>query len=299
MNFLENVQILLADVRDDIVAFPWEKFLAAGILLLLIMWWLRIQKIQYIANHSGFSQVVGLDAVKQQLYDEVLFPFYHANDYKKFNLSLPNGVILYGPPGCGKTFLVERLAEELRMNYIKLDHSEIASPYIHETVSKIAKVFDWATQNSPCLVFIDEIESLVPSRQNISGTSSHKYEEVNEFLLRLDHAGEKGILVVGATNHLESIDSAVLRAGRFDLKIHIPPPDLDARSALFQFEVNKIPHETDIDFVALGKMTEGYSCSDITYIVKTAAKMAVIRELTKINQNLLESVISETPSSLE
>lgn len=305
MKILNTMEQLWDEVLDGlsylwqgILSLPWVEFFVCAVVVLFVSLLVRNMRQKQLAKNRGLSLVVGLEKVKKQLYQEVLFPFYHAQKYKKFHLSLPNGILLYGPTGCGKTFLVERLAEELNMNYIKLDHSELASPYIHETVGKIADVFKWAHDNAPCLVFIDEIESLVPARGQIGGNSAYKHEEVNEFLLCLNNAGQNGILVVGATNHLDLIDSAVMRSGRFDIKIHVPAPDISSRIALFQTEVLKLPHEKEINFLSLAGLTEGYSCSDICNIVKTAARMTVSQDLDKINQYLLEKAISETKSSL-
>lgn len=247
----------------------------------------------------GFQRVAGMDDIKQRIYTDVIFPFYHAKQYKKFNLSLPNGILLYGPPGCGKTFFIERLAEELGMNYIRVSHSDLASPYIHETVAKISEMFEAAKANAPCLLFIDELEGIVPSRDDMGGNALYKHEEVNEFLLHLNNASANGVLVIGATNYLEQIDAAVLRSGRFDLKIYIAPPDDKAREALFLSELKRIPHEKDIDISALVALTDNYASSDIVSIVKQAARETIAQGLKRVNQALLIAAIQNTPSSLQ
>ena len=248
---------------------------------------------------KGFARIAGMEEIKEEIYNDIIFPFYNAKKYKKFHLALPNGLILYGPPGCGKTFFVERLSEELEMNYIKVSHADLASPYIHATVAKISDFFEKAKASAPCLFFIDELEGVVPSRDQMGNSALYKHEEVNEFLLNLDNASKNGVLVIGATNHLDQIDSAVLRSGRFDIKIYIAPPDFEARKALFNLELKNMPHQRDIDLDELALLTENYTNSDIVNIVKKAAREAVAYRMAKIDQNVLRFAIQNTPSSLK
>ena len=184
------------------------------------------------------------------------------------------------------------------MNYLKVSHADLASPYIHETVAKISEMFEDAKANIPCLLFIDELEGVVPLRVDMGGNALYKHEEVNEFLLHLNNAAENGVLVVGATNYLEQIDASVLRSGRFDLKIYIGPPDNKTRKALFLSELKRIPHEKDLDVSLLVSLTENYASSDIVNIVKQAARKAVAQDLKQVNQDLLIEAIQNTSSSL-
>ena len=285
-------------------AFDWAALteLITWLILGCVALYLLKKLIRYFVNRGreyGFQRIVGMEEIKKRLYDDVIFPFYHAKQYKKFNLSLPSGILFYGPPGCGKTFFVERLAEELNMNYMKVDHADLASPYIHETVSKISKMFEAAEGAAPCLLFIDELDSIVQSRDDMGGDSIYKHEEVNEFLLHLENASKNGVLVVGTTNHLEKIDRAIMRSGRFDLKIYIGPPDELARESLFVSELKHIPCAKDIDVLALARLTEDYTSADIVSIVKVAAREAVANGLRFVDQTLLEDAIRNTPSSLE
>ena len=248
---------------------------------------------------KGFQRVAGMQQLKEQIRQEILIPFYNADKYKKFHLSLPNGVLFYGPTGCGKTYFVECLAEELNMNYIKVTHADLASPYIHDTVSKISSTFQKALAQAPCLVFFDEIEGLVPSRTTVSNSAFYKHEEVDEFLLHLDNASRNGLLIVGATNHLDMIDIAVQRSGRFDLKIYIAPPDDAARQELFANALKNIPHASIIDYQHLASLTENYTCADIINIVKSAARYAVAHNANVITNKMLINSIKEHPSSLK
>ena len=247
----------------------------------------------------GFERVAGMYELKKKIYQEVIFPFYNAEKYKKFNLTLPNGIIFYGPTGCGKTFFVECLAEELNMNFIKVSHADLASPYVHESVSKIADTFKKAKEITPCIVFFDEIESLVPSRAKLSEHVTYKKEEVDEFLTHLNNASKNGILVIGATNHIEVIDPAVQRSGRFDLKIYVSPPDTEARIELFYKALKEIPHDKDIDFEILAQKTQNYTSADIVNIVQSTSRYAVVSDHKQISQKMLERSISEIPSSLD
>jgi len=237
----------------------------------------------------GFECVAGMKSLKQQLISDVINPLKHPENFKKFKVSIPNGIILYGPPGCGKTFIVRKLAEELGYNFFEVKHSDLATPFIHGSVNNIGKAFEIAKQNAPSVLFFDEISALVPDRRNLQESSSHKEEEISEFLMQLNDAADNKILVVGATNYIERIDPAILRPGRFDKKIYVSPPDFEARKALFHIGLNNRPHEKNINFDYLAKITEGLTCADIIEdVVESAARVAANNNKNSIDQKMLE-----------
>jgi len=254
-----------------------------------------------LISAKGFECVAGMEHLKQLLIADVINPLKKPEAFKKFKVSIPNGIILYGPPGCGKTFIVRKLAEELQYNFFEVKHSDLATPFIHGSVSNIGKAFEMAKQNAPAVLFFDEISGLVPDRKNLYETSSYKEEELEEFLIQLNDAADNHILVVGATNYIERIDSAVLRPGRFDKKIYVPPPDFEARKALFKIGLSNRPHDNRIDFDHLALLTEGFTCADIIEdIVESAARVAANLNKESINQKLIENEIKRIkPESLK
>jgi len=245
-----------------------------------------------LKSARGFECVAGMVDLKRLLITDVINPLKNPENFKKFKVSIPNGIILYGPPGCGKTFIVRKLAEELNYDFFEVKHSDLATPFIHGSVGNIGKAFEMAKQNAPAVLFFDEISGLVPNRKNLSESSSHKEEEINEFLMQLNDAAENGILVVGATNYIESIDPAILRPGRFDKKIYVPPPDFEARKELFKIGLSNRPYDKKIDFKQLAKITEGFTCADIIKdVVESAARIAANLNKILIDQTLLEEEI--------
>jgi ATP-dependent 26S proteasome regulatory subunit len=246
----------------------------------------------------GFESVAGMLELKEILTRDVIKPLKNPEKYKKFNVTIPNGILLYGPPGCGKTFIVEKLAEEVGYNFMDVPLSKIGSKYIHETSDNIAKIFTEAKDNAPTILFFDEFEALVPKRESLGSEAQYKTEEINEFLKHLNNASSQKILVVGATNQPDLIDRAVMRAGRIDKVILVPPPDKEARKELFKTRLSKVPHSKTINFEQLAEKTENYSSSDITALIETAGRMAGDQDLDEINEELMLYVIDKSKPSI-
>lgn len=248
----------------------------------------------------GFDCVAGMKPLKSLLINEVIEPLLNPDKYKKFKLGIPNGILLFGPPGCGKTFIVKKLAEELGYNFVEMNPSSVATPYVHGAVGNIGKVFEMAKLQAPSIIFIDEIEGLVPKREELGSHADVKKEEINEFLLQLNNAGANKILVVGATNRPHMIDTAILRAGRMDKRIYIGPPDLEARRDLFRISLSGRPYDKNIDFEKLAKMSEYYVGSDLELIVTEAARAAVSQDKSMIDEKMLIDAVKKcTPSVTE
>lgn len=264
---------------------------------------LDILRNMYLRSSSrhGLDGVAGMKALKALLVNDVINPLLDPTKYEKFRLSIPNGILLFGPPGCGKTFIVKKLAEELNFNFFELSPSAVATPYVHGAVSNIAKIFDIARADAPAIIFIDEIEGLIPKREELGSHADTKKEEINEFLLQLNNAGSNKILVVGATNRPQMIDSAILRSGRMDKRIYVSPPDYEARKELFRICLSDRPYDPNINFEKLAQSTENFVGSDIELIVTEAARDAVLNDRSQIEQGQIERCISKiTPSiSLE
>lgn len=246
----------------------------------------------------GFDCVAGMKDLKALLVNDVIKPLLYPEKYKKFKLSVPNGILLYGPPGCGKTFIVKKLAEELGYNFIEMSPSSIATSYVHGAVSNIAKVFEMAKLQAPSIIFIDEIEGLVPKREELGSHADIKKEEINEFLLQLNNAGDNKILVVGATNRPHMIDTAILRSGRMDKRVFVAPPDFEARKEMLRICLAGRPYDKKIDFKKMAEMTENYVGSDIELIITESARIAVANDKSLIDEKMIITAIKKFSPSI-
>lgn len=246
----------------------------------------------------GFDCVAGMRDLKAMLTADVIEPLLNPEKFKKFKLGVPNGILLYGPPGCGKTFIVKKLAEQLGYNFVEMNPSSVATSYVHGAVGNIGKVFEMARLKAPSIVFIDEIEGLVPKREELSSSADIKKEEINEFLLQLNNAGASKILVVGATNRPHMIDTAILRSGRMDKRVYVGPPDFEARKEMFRICLAGRPYDKSIDFEKLAKMTDFYVGSDIELIVTEAARDAVAQDKSEVDEKTIVDAINKFKPSI-
>lgn len=246
---------------------------------------------------GGLAKVAGMRELKELLLQEVIKPIRDPEPYKKYGLSIPNGILLFGPPGCGKTYIAKQLAEELGQFFIQIIPSEVASPYIHQSVLHIRDIFETAAERAPSILFIDEFEAMVPSRSELGGHQQHKAEEVNEFLAQLNACADKNIFVIAATNEPEKIDSAIRRTGRLDKLIYVGPPDQEAREEMLKLHLKNRPTDETIDLAELSKQLVGYAASDIKFLVDEAARLAMKTHSDISNETFL-SVIDKVPPSV-
>jgi transitional endoplasmic reticulum ATPase len=237
-----------------------------------------------------------MSELKEQLQSDVIDLLKNPEQAKALGIALPNGMLFFGPPGCGKTFFAEKFAEELGCNYQYVKCSDVASPYIHGGQEKIAAIFNQARENAPTILFLDEVDAMIADRSKHNNISESG--EVNEFLAQINNCGESGVIVIGATNKPKDLDEAALRAGRLELKYYIPQPDLETRNAMFEINLRNRKVDFGIDYVKLAQLTENYVSADIKLIVDQAARLVFRRKLNCITMAILVEAIQNTKPSL-
>ncbi|MBD5306802.1 MAG: AAA family ATPase [Bacteroides sp.] len=248
-----------------------------------------------VPKGKGFSAIAGMQELKDQMQVEVIDALHNPEEYAKYGLTIPNGMLLYGPPGCGKTFFAKHFAEEVGFNFMLIKPSSLKSRFVNATQENIAQMFKDAEENAPTIIFIDEINELVPNRD--SDIHEMARSAVNEMLAQMDSTGEKGIFVIGATNYPNMIDPAILRSGRLDKKYYIGTPDFEARKLMFELYLKSRPYDFGIDYDKLAKLTEGYVSSDIKMIINDASRTALVKK-SKITMIILEDIILKSKPSL-
>jgi len=229
-----------------------------------------------------WEDVGGHESLKTRLIESVEWPLQYPRLFEQAGTKPPKGILVSGPPGCGKTLLAKAIANESKVNFISVKGPALLSKYVGESEQAVRDVFRKARQASPCIVFFDEIDALVPTRSG--GSESHVVERVlSQFLAEFDGVEElKGVLILGATNRLDMLDPAVLRPGRFDEVIEIPIPDTNDRAEIFRVHLRNKPLEPGIEPESLAARTEGFSGADIASVCNRAALMAVRRAVATL-----------------
>ena len=223
-----------------------------------------------------WSDVGGLEDIKEELKEAVEWPLKYSDLFKKAGTNPPKGILLYGVPGTGKTLLGKAIATESGVNFISVKGPSLVSKYVGESEKAIREVFKIAKQASPTILFFDEIDSVVP-RRGSSSTDAHVTERViSQFLTEMDGIEElKGVVVLAATNRLDMVDPAILRSGRFDILFELPKPDEKTREEIFKIHTKNKPLAKEINLKEFAKDTEGKVGADIEFICRKAAMLAI------------------------
>ncbi len=247
-----------------------------------------------------WDDVGGLAKVKMQLQEAVEAPIKRPEVFREMGIRPPKGVLLFGPPGTGKTLLAKAVATESEANFISVRGPEIFNKYVGESEKAVREIFKKARQTAPCVLFFDEIDAILSTRGR-SDDSGVSQRIVNQFLAELDGMQTlQNVLVIGATNRADILDPAVLRPGRFDAVVFVPPPDLDARLEIFQVHTKNMPLGSNVDLTKLADLTEGFSGADIENLVREAAMAAVRKDWQPkpVEMKHFEEALNEVRPSL-
>jgi transitional endoplasmic reticulum ATPase len=245
--------------------------------------------------------VAGLQEIKDALHEAIELPLAHPELFTEYGVKPSKGVLLYGPPGCGKTFLARVVASEAKAHFLHVKGPELLQQGTGASEAQLRDVFVRARENTPCVLFFDEIDALAGARGTSEATGT---KILTQFLTEMDGVEElKGVIVLAATNRPDTLDPALLRPGRFDRVLYVPPPDRPARVALFKKELAGKPVADGVDHERLAALTDGYSAADIAAlcnaVAMTAAKDALrAGERQPITQQRLLDQIAATPRSL-
>lgn len=218
----------------------------------------------------GFDDIGGLESVKEDIRKAIIYPFTHKDLYKMYGQKAGEGILLYGPPGCGKTMMAKAAAKECGADFISVKTSSIVSKWVGASEKNVKQVFETARQCEKSIIFFDEIDSIAGRR---SESEDYAKRVVNELLAQMDgvDTADDNLLILAATNEPWAIDPALRRPGRFSKLVFIPEPDLDARAAIFKLNLKGRPISDDVDVNRLAGITESYSGADISAICKEAA----------------------------
>jgi transitional endoplasmic reticulum ATPase len=231
-----------------------------------------LREVEIEIPNVRWEDVGGLEEVKQRLVEAVEWPLKYPEKFEKFGIKPPRGILLYGPPGCGKTLLAKAIATESEANFISVKGPEIFNKWVGESEKAIREIFRKARQAAPCIIFFDEIESIIPRKDLVEDSSGVTNRVSSQLLSEMDGVEElSDVIVIGATNRPDLIDPAVMRPGRLDRLIYVPPPDEKARYSILKIYTRRMPLAHDVNLRELAARTEGYSGADLESLCREAA----------------------------
>ena len=231
---------------------------------------------------TTYEDIGGLHEEIQRIREMVELPLRHPELFQRLGIDPPKGVLLHGPPGCGKTLLARAVANESEANFFSINGPEIMSKFYGESEARLREIFQQAQQNAPSIIFIDEIDAIAPKREEVTGEVERRV--VAQLLALMDGLAARGnVIVIGATNRPDALDPALRRPGRFDREIEIGVPDKQARYEILQIHTRGMPLAEDVDLKKLAEMTHGYTGADIAALCRETAMKALRRYLPEIN----------------
>mgnify|MGYP000279971910 CR=1 FL=1 len=287
---LEQLQVTRADFMEAL------KYVQPSVLREVIV---EVPEVRW-------SDIGGLKKVKQELREIVEWPLKYPQYFNEIGIEPPKGVLLFGPPGTGKTLLAKAVATESGANFVAVRGPEILSKWVGESEKAVREVFRKARMAAPCVIFFDEIDSVAPMRGMRFGDSGVTDRIVNQLLAEMDGiAPLRNVVVIAATNRPDIIDPALLRPGRFDRIIYVPPPDEEARYEIFKVHTRKMPLAEDVDLKELAKKTEYYTGADIAAVCREAAMLALretiaekLPKVKKVSMRHFEEALKRVQASL-
>ena len=253
-----------------------------------------LREVQVQIPNVSWDDVGGLDQLKEELQEAVEWPIKYKDAYDYVDVDSPKGILLHGPPGTGKTMIAKALAKMTESNFISIKGPELLSKWVGESEKGVREIFRKARQAAPCIIFLDEVDALVP-RRGSGGSDSHVTENVvSQILTEIDGLEElHNVLIIGATNRLDIVDEALLRPGRFDRIIEVPNPDEKGRLHIFEIHTKNKPLANDVKISEIVKLTDNFSGAEIAAVTNRAAITALKRYVAAKSENLKEIKISQ------
>ena len=244
-------------------------------------------------------ELLGRPELEEFFNDNIVDIVRNQEKYERMGISFPGATILYGPPGCGKTYAVDKLAEYLGWPRFDIDSSSVASPFIHDTSKKISEVFQKAISAAPSILVIDEMEAFLSDRASAGASGTHHVEEVAEFLRQIPEAVSSGVLIFAMTNLIDSIDPAILRRGRFDHIIEVRMASTEEIESLLLKRFEELPIDPSVDARRIAKKLDGRPLSDVSFILREAGRFAVKKDQSVIDNECIDSALEMLPDKKE
>jgi transitional endoplasmic reticulum ATPase len=251
-----------------------------------------------------FADIAGLEDVKEEIYLKMIYPFQHPELAQRYGIGVGGGMLLYGPPGTGKTMFAKAIACELDATMFVISPAQLMSKWVGEAEQNVRKLFDAAKEEDKAVIFMDEVEALVPRRRSSqSSVMTRVVPQILQELEGFERKADRALMFVGATNEPWSLDPAMMRPGRLDSKIHVPLPDAAARFRLLEIYLAKRPLADDVDFAKLAELLDGYSGADIKAISERSATQPFLESISggeprNITMADVLGVIERTPPSV-